>query len=1140
MSENLVEVHLLGPLQIIGAAGDRVRLAPRPSQIAALLALADGAVVGVDELITELWGDDPPSTARNSVQTFVSDLRRALGPHARDTVRFVDGGYQLDPERSTTDLHRFDRLIRAAADAADPSARSALLSDALGLWRGTPDADLPDHGRLAAAMVDVHERRLAALEQLAELAIDGGRSGEQLGVLREIVSQEPYREQAVGLLARALYAEDRQSEALGVLSALRDRLRDDLGLHPSRAIDQLETSILTQDRSLDRTEPDPHSHWHSQRRASTLPSGIVTLLFSDIEGSTPLWEADADRMGEALERHNEIFGREVERAGGTIVKSDGDSLLVAFTNASQAVGCAVEVQRRLADVPWETSGPIRVRIGVHSSELEPAGTDYLGPAVNLAARVMHAGHGGQILVTGTVANLIRRGSVADASVRRLGRFELRGIEEPVELHQVQADGLGSQFPPLLAVRADLSLPNPTSTFVGRSEEIVELESIVASNRLVTILGEGGLGKTRLAIEVGRRLAADTASVWFADLAPRADRAAAVAEICRTVGLTEVSGDPLDALRMRIGHDRALLVIDNCEHVVETVHQLTRVLLEDCQGLRVLATSRVPLNLDGERRYPLRPMPIDGDARSLLELRAEEVGHLDPIPAPEANALCEYLDGIPLAIELAASWLRVLQPTDLIQRLRADGSLMDDGQTHAKTMAQTIDWSLGRLADEDATAFDSLCEFPGGIALEQAEELLGPGAPSTLGRLLDASLIRTTRDPGRRRYRLLEPLRAVGLSRTTGRGDRPVHRRAQAEVMRTLMSSVGEGLPSPEEVLWRGRLEDELPNFAAAMAWAAETDVELAIGLCAPLAPLVSFVPADAARLAIPVTSGTAWRANQDGLAVAALGLFAIGYLDANPAAADLLPVVDEELDARGADVAPSVLIHLATIQTVMNDPLGAIDLYREASERARATGEVVTLAEALMLEGAWQWFTQSAMDHDRIRECSELADALGGPSLISLCEVVNGFASVANEPERARRHFQRALAVDAPTGYGPGVAEFMLGLLHAQRGEADDALELARASLRRFMAAGLQIEVGMALGGLTATLLALDHRAAARQTAEILAKHYPPIAAMGSFAVQIERAREATGGHVEPPGRRDQALTETLATIDRIAADGSD
>jgi hypothetical protein len=223
----------------------------------------------------------------------------------------------------------------------------------------------------------------------------------------------------------------------------------------------------------------------------------------------------------------------------------------------------------------------------------------------------------------------------------------------------------------------------------------------------------------------------------------------------------------------------------------------------------------------------------------------------------------------------------------------------------------------------------------------------------------------------------------------------------------------------------------------------------------------------------------------------------------------------------------------------MNDPIGAIALYQQASERGRDVGQPVTVAEALMLEGAWQWFTRSDMNDVGIRECSRIANELKGPSLISLCEVVNGFAAMDGDPDRAETHFRRALDVNAPTGYGPGVAEFMLGFLHARRGRSTEALTLIKASLERFILAGLQIEVGMALGGLTGALLELGEEKAARFTAEVLDHHYPPIAAMRSFGQHIEHARQATTGAMDVPDRRDEAITGTLALIERLQASTS-
>lgn len=1132
MKEPTVEVRLCGVLEVAVDGGDSIRLAPRPAHVLTLLALAGGATVTTETVIDALWGDDPPATARNSVQAFVSDLRRALGSSGREVIESTGGGYRLRHDLAATDVSAFERLLGEAAQAADPAERMALLSEALGLWRSDPLPELATEGPVQAAFVRLNDKRLNATEDLVALELDRNGSTDKLGRLQEIVAEHPYRERAVSLLARALYLEGRQTDALSVLSDLRRRLRDDLGLSPGRTIDAVESSILTQDPALEAATQGSDAGHGDQ---SVPPSGVVTLMFTDIEGSTQLWE-DPERMQTALDRHDGIVRQEVTKAGGVVVKSEGDSFFVAFSSSVRAVTCAIAIERRLRLEEWETASPIAVRIGIHSGDLEPRHGDYLGPTVNLAARVMQAAHGGQILVSGVSADLVRPHTGADFSCRLLGRFELRGISDLVELHQVEAEGIGDRFPPLMVVRADLPLPSPASAFVGRSAEIDELRKAVLANRLVTIVGEGGLGKTRLAIEVARRLVADISSVGFADLAPRTGASAVVDEVCRSVGLGEISGDPVEALRMRLGSDPVLLVFDNCEHVIDAVRDLILALLETCPGLRVVATSRYPLNVSGERRYPLQPMAVESDAAELLNLRAQESGHIEPIPQQDSAALCQLLDGIPLAIELAASWLRVLEPSDLLARLKEDMSMMDASQSQrpSKAMTQTIEWSLGRLVDADAAAFEAICEFPAGITLDQAEHLLGPDAPLTLGRLIDSSLLRTTHAESGRRYRLLEPLRAIGLARVTTRGDSDAARRTQASVMLSLASAVGASLPTAHEPAWRTRLEDEVPNLVAAMSWATAADPSTAVEIVLPLAPLVSFVPASAARLAIPVAEEVDWQGVPGGLAAAALGLFAKAYLDADSSAAILASEIYEEVDRLDRAVDPSVLIHLATVRTVMNDPLGAIALFREASERGREVGEQVTVAEALMLEGAWQWFTQSEMNEAAIQECSRIAAQLGGPSLISLCEVVNGFSTMDDDPDRAEGHFRRALAVNAPTGYGPGVAEFMLALLHARRGSSAEALTEAQASLRRFMLAGLQIEVGMALGGLTGALLALGYDDSARFTAEVLAHHFPPIAAMRSFGQHIERAREASAGVVDVPVRRDEAITKTLGTIDEL------
>ncbi len=959
MTESTIEIRLIGALEIVLDGGRSLEPAPRPACVLALLALADGAAVTTEALIDDLWGEEPPRRARNSIQTFVSDLRRTLGAGGHEIIESIGGGYRLNPHLVTTDVDVFERTLEKAMGVNDPAEQIAALSEALGLWRGEPLPKLAGKGRVHAAIVRLSNQRIEAIEALGTLELDRNGRTRQRAALQEIVAQHPYRERTVGLLARALYSDGRQSDALGVLADLRRRLREDLGLSPCRLIDALESSILNQDPALDA-----------------------------------------------------------------------------------------------------------------------------------------------------------RGQQGDA--------------EP---------GHRSEMP--FAVRSPTPLPVPASTFVGRSAEIDLVRQSVLGNRLVTIVGEGGLGKTRLAIEVGRRLTSDVSVIGFADLAPRSSNSTVVDEICRSVGLLEISGDPVEALRMRLGSGPALLIFDNCEHVLDAIAELTGTLLETCTGLRVLATSRHPLNVSGERRYILQPLTVEDDAVALLKLRAEESGLAEPIADQESVALCCFLDGIPLAIELAASWLRILEPLDLLDRLEKDMSMIDGSQSGSKTMAQTIEWSLGRLTATESAAFDTICEFPAGVSIDQAERVLGPEALATIARLVDSALLRTTYTDSGRRYRQLEPIRAIGLARVATRGDRCAGRRTQASVMSDLASAIGGSLPSADETAWRTRLEEELPNMAAAVSWAVEADPLTAIELVLPLAPLVSFVPAGGARLAIPVAELIDWWEFPGGLAAAALGLFAKAYLDADPTAAPLAARIDNEIDRLERTVDPSVLIHVATVRTVMNDPIGAIALYREASERGREVGQPVTVAEALMLEGAWQWFTQSDMNDVGIRECSRIATELGGPSLISLCEVVNGFAALDDDPNQAETHFRQALDVNAPTGYGPGVAEFMLGFLHARRGRCTQALTLIKASLERFIGAGLQIEVGMALGGLTGALLELRQEPAARFAAEVLDYHYPPIAAMRTFGQHIDHAREATTGALDVPGRRDEAITGILALTERLLASTS-
>ncbi len=1121
---------MLGPLEAEVEDRGRVELPARPAIVLAALALASGDVVTVERLVDLLWPDSPPEQARNAVQVHVATIRRALGEDGRAAVESRSSGYRLRTDIATTDLLEFERLRAEADDCVEPADREKLLSDALGLWRGPPLHGLLERGPAHPRIVELEERWMATVEALADVQLELGRPTEIVARLEGLVREHPFREGLAERLARALYQAGRQTDALRVLRRLRADLRDEVGVRPGPAIEELEARILAHDPTL---SPVPAG----DAAGPPLPDGIVTFLFTDIDGSSAKWERDARAMRLDLRRHDALCADAVDRAGGSVVKTIGDSVMAAFGRPTAAVEAAMAIQRTMSDETWRSDGGIRVRIGLHTGAATPHDGDYHGPAVNVAARLVRVAHAGQVLASAVTVQLAGRSP--DIAARALGRYELRGIVEPVEVHQLSRPGLRSDFPPVNAPQIDNTVPRPTTRFVGRHEDLDEVDRLLDDHRIVTVVGAGGMGKTRVAIEVaGRRDTGDT-TVHFADLAPREGGAAVLEEICRSAGLSEVSGDPVDALILRLSGRPSLMVLDNCEHVTAHVSAIVDRVTAACRHLSVLATSRVPLGVPGECRHDLPPMPATTDARDLLRMRAREAGCAEPLEDDTAARLCELLDGIPLAIELTAPWLRVLAPEQLVTRLETDPSWFDEppiatstSTVTTKTMGQTIRWSVSLLDPSTAELLHGLCEFPAGFTLREAEAYAGIDPTRALGALVDSSLLRTADSRAGRRYRILEPVRAFGTAEASRVGGRAEAQRRQAEVMLGVARDVAEALPTRDEPIARRRLEEELPNLAAAVAWAVVADPGLAVAIVAPLAPLVSFLPAGAARLAVPVADGTDWHELPDGLAVAALAMFARAYLDANPAGVALRAEIEATVADRAGDVDASVAIYLGTMSTVLGDPVGAIQGYARAAELGRGRGDDVTVAEAGMLHAAWCWFARQPGHEQPLAESTALAADLGGPSLVSLCEVVNGFFTIDEEPDVAEDHFRRALAVGAPTGYGPGVAEFMLGLVHARRGDRRAALGLAQASLQRFLAAGLQIEVGMALSGSTAILLALGEATPAQQVAHVVRTHFAPVAAMPGFARYLDAA---TGPGGTSPGvetsTRNAAITSVLALL---------
>ena len=748
------------------------------------------------------------------------------------------------------------------------------------------------------------------------------------------------------------------------------------------------------------------------------PSGTVTFLFTDIEGSTRLWEEAPTEMRAALARHDDVLRSAIDAHGGYVFSTGGDGFAVAFGRAGDAAAAALDAQGALAGERWPTPSPLRVRMGLHTGEVEERDGDYFGPAVNRAARIMAAGHGGQVLLSSATAAVS-----GDTGLVDLGEYAFAGLAAPERVFQ-----LGSgDFPPLRSTGSVPSnLPVELSAFVGRERELAVVAGLIRSTRVVTLTGVGGVGKTRLAVQVATGMVDEfPGGAWFVELAPLIDPALVPSTVAASVGAAPSSeADPTELVCRLLAHRRALLVLDNCEHVVDAAAALADRLVRTAPRVRVLATSREPLNVKGESAWRVPSLTVDdggapGDAVALFVQRSREARpELELNGAAQRSAvvqICRRLDGIPLAIELAAARARMMSVELIASRLDERFRLLTRGGRGAVPRQQTlegaIDWSYELLAPAEQALFDVLGVFAGDFdvaAVAAVAALDDFEALDLLGQLADKSMLEA--DPARDRYRLLETLRQYAWDRL---------------VATERLSGVRDGHAAYYAELAGGQARlMAAPGLQAAALDRLELDYD---NLRAALSHLIEQRRADdAARMARRLIGlfnirhppeGLGWfrqvLAIADGLPAKTrgrlLGDAAWAALNAGDGPAEV-QYAQASVDVAGDD-APAVAHWILAAVAVGDDSPVALQEARQAVSMAVATNDLTTEVTATgTLALALAWAGEETEARVQLAEGIRLAESLGNPTMIPAAYTQAGEAlACLGYPHEAVAMFKKGL-----------------------------------------------------------------------------------------------------------------------------------
>lgn len=815
----MLYVDVLGPVRAeIDIDDQRIDATPktgREQMALAALALAAPSAMTVEGLAEVLYGNDEVADPRNAVQAAISRIRKALGPAAA-CVETTPTGYRL--AKTVVDV----ALMQAKRDQGDTVG-------ALAYWRGPTLAGLTGSDRIDNERTRLDEVRSTLSEQTLQTQLDADPAA-AIADLEAAVREQPLREHRWELLMLGLYRSGRQSDALRAFRRARQHLSDELGLEPGPALVEMEALILAHDPSLDHT---------SIHTGNSLPTGTVTVLLCDVEGSVRQWESRPAETALLIEEMHELWTSVVEEAGGVVVKSTGDGVLALFSTASDAIRAAGDGQRR------QVEASLRLRVALHTGEVVNTGDDVRGPTVNRTARLLELAHGNQVLVSGTTAQVAGRTVVhqgGELELRSLGDHWLRDVDDAIEVLQLVGDGLPSAFPAMRSAGPS-QLPRPRNALLGRGLERDRLIDLVSNHSLVTLLGTGGIGKTSLAVSVGWTMA-ETRAVSFVDLASLQDPAQVAGRVAETfVGPDPGSSrSPQQRITDRLGANPDLLIIDNAEHLLDAVAALVdEVLHAELKGT-ILVTSRHPLSVDEEHIFTLPPLALPDADDDLSEtahnpavrlfterMRAtSSSAHLPDGLLPVVAHICRRLDGIPLAIELAAGRTALLPVQDIAARLDDQLRLLRQvpatRQARHASLEAVARWSLDQLAPETRALFANLSVMAGAFDVAAVEavashaQLDADAALDGVSELLAASLLATEADVGR--VRMLEPIRQLALAELRATGHEATARWAHADWITDRAVEAHRMQDERRVPLFRS-FDDDADHLISALRWSSE-------------------------------------------------------------------------------------------------------------------------------------------------------------------------------------------------------------------------------------------------------------------------------------------------------------------------------